>query len=71
VSGDAVADEKKWLVYSARVSLAKTRIQVEEKRVRLQPGMAVTVEVKIGNRRVIEYFLSPLLQATDERFRER
>ena len=71
VSGDAVVDEKKGLVYSARVSLGKNGIQVDEKRVKLQPGMAVTVEVKIGNRRVIEYFLSPLLQARDESLRER
>jgi hemolysin D len=33
--------------------------------------MAVTVEIKIGKRRVIEYFLSPLLQATSESLRER
>lgn len=71
VSGDAVVDEKKGLVYSARVSLARTQLQVEEKLVKLQPGMAVTVEVKTGNRRVIEYFLSPLLQARDESLRER
>ena len=71
VSGDAVVDEKKGLVYSARVSLDKTHLQVEEKLVRLQPGMAVTVEVKTGNRRVIEYFLSPLLRAGDESLRER
>lgn len=71
VSGDAVADEKKGLVYVARVGLARTQLQVDEKRVNLQPGMAVTVEVKTGNRRVIEYFLSPLLQAKDESLRER
>jgi len=33
--------------------------------------MAVTVEVKTGTRRVIEYFLSPLMQATGESLRER
>ena len=33
--------------------------------------VAVTVEVKTGKRRVIEYFLSPLMQYGDEGLRER
>lgn len=33
--------------------------------------MAVTAEIKTGERRVIEYFLSPLLQYKDESLRER
>jgi len=33
--------------------------------------MAVTVEVKTGTRRVIEYFLSPLMQVAGESLRER
>ena len=49
----------------------RATIQVENKTVHLSPGMAVTVEVKTGKRRVIEYFLSPLMQYTDESLRER
>ena len=37
----------------------------------MTPGMAVTVEVKTGKRRVIEYFLSPLMKVTNESLRER
>jgi hemolysin D len=33
--------------------------------------MAVTVEVKTGTRRVIEYFLGPLMQYGQESLRER
>lgn len=71
VSSDAIQDEKLGLIYSTRVKLVKDTIQLENKAVRLTPGMAVTVEVKTGTRRVIEYFLSPLLQATSESLRER
>ena len=71
VSSGAIADEKLGLVYSARVKLAKDTLRVENKVVRLTPGMAVTVEVKTGKRRVIEYFLSPLMQVTSESLRER
>lgn len=71
VSSDAIQDEKLGLIYSTRVKLAKDTIRVENKTVRLTPGMAVTVEVKTGTRRVIEYFLSPLMQVTSESLRER
>jgi hemolysin D len=71
VSHDAVNDEKRGLIFPARVSLERTAIQVENKSVNLSPGMAVTVEVKTAQRRVIEYFLSPLLQYKDESLRER
>jgi hemolysin D len=59
------------LAYAARVSLDRTRMQVEDKLVNLSPGMAVTVEIKTGSRRVIEYLLSPLLRYRQESLRER
>jgi hemolysin D len=49
----------------------KASIPVEGVEVRLSPGMAVSVEIKTGKRRVIEYFLSPLIQHTSESLRER
>lgn len=71
VSDDAVNDEKRGLIFPARVALTRASIQVENKMVNLSPGMAVTVEVKTSERRVIEYFLSPLLQYQNESLRER
>jgi len=37
----------------------------------LAPGMAVTVEIKTGTRRIIEYLMSPLLRYKQESLRER
>ncbi|MHB1085480.1 MAG: HlyD family type I secretion periplasmic adaptor subunit [Thiobacillus sp.] len=71
VSSDAIQDDKLGLIYSTRVKLARDTIRVENKTVRLSPGMAVTVEVRTGTRRVIEYFLSPLMQVSSESLRER
>ncbi len=71
VSTDAVADKKLGLIYTARVLLKKHAIQVGRKLVKLSPGMAVTVEIKTGKRRLIEYFLSPLMQYVDESVKER
>lgn len=59
------------LLYAARVSLDETSMQVEDRMVELSPGMAVTVEIKTGRRRIIGYLLSPLLRYGQESLRER
>jgi len=71
VSRDAINDEKRGPIYSTRARLQRATMQVEDKTVNLSAGMAVTVEIKTGKRRVIEYFLSPLLQYGSESLRER
>jgi hemolysin D len=71
VSRDAVQDEKRGLVFTARLLPARGTIPVNGVPVRLTPGMAVTAEIQTDRRRVIEYFLSPLLQYATETFRER
>ena len=71
LSNDATSDEHLGLVYQAKVELAARQLQVNEKWVSLSPGMSVTVEIKTGTRRIIEFFLSPLLKYQDESIRER
>jgi hemolysin D len=71
VSDDAVPIEKVGLVYPTRVSMDRSTIEVEGKQVNLSPGMVVTVEIKTGKRRLIEYLLSPLLKSVKESLRER
>ena len=58
------------LVYSARVSLDQTRMQVDENIVDLTPGMAVTVEISIGSRTLMSYVLPPLLKYAHDSLRE-
>jgi hemolysin D len=71
VSDDAASVEKAGLIYPTRVSMGRSTIRVEGKQVNLSPGMAVSVEIKTGQRRVIEYLLSPLLKSVKESLRER
>ncbi len=71
VSHDAINDEKRGLIYSTRARLQRATMQVEDKSVNLSAGMAVSVEIKTGKRRVIEYFLSPMLQYGSESLRVR
>jgi hemolysin D len=59
------------LVYAARVSLDQRQLKVDGRPVELGPGMAVTVEVKTGKRRIISYLLSPLAQYKHDVLRER
>jgi hemolysin D len=46
-------------------------MNIQGNRVDLTPGMSATVEVKIGERRVIEFLLTPLLRYREGAFRER
>jgi hemolysin D len=59
------------LNYSARISLDRTRMQIENRMVELSPGMAVTVEIKTGSRTILSYLLSPLLRYQQEVMHER
>ena len=71
LSKDAVPLEDVGYVYAARVSMAKSDMHVGNKLVNLTPGMNVSMEVKTGKRRMIEFFMSPLLHGINETARER
>ena len=71
VSSDAIKDEKLGLVFAVRVRLAKNTILVDGNNLHLSPGMAVMVEIKTTQRRVIEYFLDPLMRHASESLGER
>ena len=71
LSNDAVADERRGLVYKMRVLMKQSEIEVNGRSVTLSPGMTVSVESKTGTRKMIEFFLSPLLRHAQESARER
>ncbi|ALY42162.1 HlyD family type I secretion periplasmic adaptor subunit [Pseudomonas aeruginosa] len=71
VSDDAIEDERRGLLYSARIQLEENSLRVGDRNLPLTPGMAVRAEVKTDQRKVIDYFLSPLQQYVDESLEER
>lgn len=71
VSQDAIPDEKRGLIYAVKVLLDKTELDVNGQPTPITPGMSVSVEIKTGERRIIEYVLSPLLRHSHEALRER
>ncbi|BEV16153.1 HlyD family type I secretion periplasmic adaptor subunit [Herbaspirillum sp. DW155] len=71
VSRDAIQDEKKGLIYTARIAMTRNSLDVDGRRLALSPGLAVNVGIRTGSRRLIEYALSPLLRHQKEALHER
>ncbi len=71
VTADAVTDEKKGAIFPATLTLGQAYIDVDGKRIALSPGMNLTAEIKTGQRRVIDYLLSPVQKTASESLRER
>ena len=71
VSADSVQDEKLGLIYPIRVKLDRNKVDVDGQPITLAPGMATTVEIKTGSRRLIEFILSPVMRLHQESMRER
>ena len=59
------------LVFPVTLAMDRTTIRSEGADVPLVPGMAVTVEIKTGRRRILSYLFSPLLQVATTALRER
>ena len=59
------------LVFPATIKLTQRAIQIDGKDVALIPGMGVSVEIKTGRRRVIDYLLSPLREVASRAGSER
>lgn len=59
------------LVFPMTIALEKAELVVDGRRITMSPGMTVTAEVKTGNRRILEYLFSPLVEVGAEAMRER
>lgn len=70
ISFDAIEHQDYGLVYQAIIKLDKDFLMINEKKIPLTAGMNVTAEIKIRERRVIDYFLSPLQTKVGESMRE-
>lgn len=66
ISNDSIDNEKTGPVYAMRIVVDTIPEDID-----LSAGMSVVAEVKIGSRRIIEYFLSPLNVYLHDSFRER
>ncbi|QCG92205.1 HlyD family type I secretion periplasmic adaptor subunit [Azospirillum sp. TSH100] len=58
------------LFYRARIKLLTTTLDNVPSNFRLIPGMPLMADIKVGERRIITYFLRPILRGVDESLRE-
>jgi len=66
IGNDAIEDEKQGLIYEIKVIPTTTSLMIDGKEKRLEPGMNVTTEIKVGKRKIIEFFIYPIIQYMDE-----
>ena len=71
ISADAIEHEQLGVLFPLKASLQTNQINVDGKWVKLKPGMSVTVEIKTGKRRLMEFLLAPLMRGVSEGARER
>ena len=68
VGSDSIEDEQLGQVFPVIIQPEKTSILVKGKDQPLHPGMTVQSEIKVGQRRIIEFFIYPVVKALDESF---
>ena len=71
ISHCMVCARKRGLIYSVIVTLDKSKLDVDGVQESLTAGMAASVDIRTGTRRVIEYVLSPLAEHAHESLHER
>ena len=70
ISPDAIQDDKKSLIYKAKIKLNDEKSS-KQNQLKLLPGMSVSAEITTGQRRIIEFFLDPLMTKADESLKVR
>jgi hemolysin D len=59
-------DEKLGPVYEVYMVPTKTELMVDGKRTPISSGMSLAAEIKVGKRRIIEFFVYPIIKYLDE-----
>ncbi len=66
VSKDSLEDEQLGLVYEVYIFPQQTTLMVDGAETPITAGMSVASEIKVGKRRIIEFFIYPLIKYLDE-----
>ena len=66
ISRDSVEDEQLGLVYDVYITPDQNTLIVDGIVTPISAGMSVSAEVKVGKRRIIEFFIYPLIKYLDE-----
>lgn len=66
VSKNSIEDEKLGPVYEVYITPITHTLKVEGKDENIRTGMSLTAEINVGKRRIIEFFIYPLIKYLDE-----
>lgn len=66
VSRHSIEDERIGPVYEVFVTPVETQLTVEGRKVMMGSGMSVTSEITVSKRRIIEFFIYPIIKYLDE-----
>ena len=66
VSKDSVEDEKQGLVYDVFITPVTKSLMVDGKEQAISTGMGLSAEIKTGKRRIIEFFIYPIVKYWSE-----
>lgn len=71
ISSDSIQNEQLGPVFKVIANLERNTLKSRDEVVNLTPGMAVTLEIKTDERRIIAFVLSPIIKGFEEAARER
>lgn len=66
VAKDSMEDQNSGLVYEVYIEPLEPYLIVDGVETPISTGMSVTAEIKVGKRRIIEFFIYPLIRYLDE-----
>ncbi|MBF0118875.1 MAG: HlyD family type I secretion periplasmic adaptor subunit [Desulfobacterales bacterium] len=66
ISKDSIIDEKLGPIYKAYITPIEKSLIIDGKKTSITTGLTVTAEVKTGKRRIIEFFIYPLIKYLNE-----
>lgn len=66
VSQNSINDEKLGPVYEVYITPEQSTLMIEGKEKTISTGMTLNAEIEIGRRRIIEFFIYPLIKYLDE-----
>jgi adhesin transport system membrane fusion protein len=71
ISADTVTDQKDNVFYTVRIKTEKNYLEREGKKLKIIPGMTVSVDIITGRKSVLDYILKPILKTKQYTFTER
>lgn len=71
ISADTITDQKENVFYTVRIKTNKNYLERQGKKLRIIPGMTVSVDIITGRKSVLDYILKPILKTKQYTFTER